>query len=360
MNVTTKNADGVETWLVAAWRIIGSLLVSLLFVIVFMTASAQQRSVSLLAEQLKDNPNKISASVDYSTALDRVNNAEVSEAALKMLLKEQEELGIEQRRREVAYSKESDREQRAWERISPIVESVSKVEACEIPEIEIKATKWASVVQCAAEGVLTESLAKKVSVASDGSENYSRVSNDQQLAESALKVVNGDLERKRAEVTSKQTEVDQGQAFRQAFGDLNVPRKSWLFGKGVLVEFPPSLMQIILASVSGAFGALLITLVLIVYPNNKFDFVRTDGHEARILLGALIALCAYIVLGGGASVLGDGQAFEGGKANVMTFSAVGILAGMFSDRVAAWLSRSANTFFVSKTDTSDSNVKAGS
>lgn len=122
-----------------------------------------------------------------------------------------------------------------------------------------------------------------------------------------------------------------------------VPLTDWL------AVLPPAVMQIVSALVSGMFGALLLTLVLIVYPSSDLNFTRPGGNYGeRIMLGGLIALCVLIVLGGGTAVLGTDNAFSQGTANVQAFSAIGILAGMFSDRVAQWLSARAITFFGDK------------
>ena len=52
-----------------------------------------------------------------------------------------------------------------------------------------------------------------------------------------------------------------------------------------------------------------------------------------------------VVLGGGTAVLGTSGGFGDGEANFLAFCAIGILAGMFSDRVAQWLSGRADAFF---------------
>ncbi|MEA3060742.1 MAG: hypothetical protein QOJ94_523 [Sphingomonadales bacterium] len=104
-----------------------------------------------------------------------------------------------------------------------------------------------------------------------------------------------------------------------------------------LVYVPPSLTGIILASVSGLFGALLITLVLFVYPNNRFKFTRTKSYYGRILLGGLIALGVFVLMFSGVAVLAGPNA-SGSAQNLIAYGGIGILAGMFSDQAAGWLS----------------------
>jgi hypothetical protein len=103
-----------------------------------------------------------------------------------------------------------------------------------------------------------------------------------------------------------------------------------------LIKVPPALMPILLAFASGLFGALLITLVLFVYPKNQFKFTASNSFAGRMLLGGLIALAVVVLLFSGVAVLGDATESQ----NQMAYAALGLLAGMFSDQAAEWLSRS--------------------
>ena len=104
-----------------------------------------------------------------------------------------------------------------------------------------------------------------------------------------------------------------------------------------LVYVPPALTGIILATVSGLFGALLITLILFVYPDNRYKFTRTKSYYGRILLGGLIALGVFVLMFSGVSVL-SGPDSSGSAQNLIAYGGIGILAGMFSDQAAGWLS----------------------
>jgi hypothetical protein len=104
-----------------------------------------------------------------------------------------------------------------------------------------------------------------------------------------------------------------------------------------LVYVPPALTGIILASVAGLFGALLITLILFVYPDNRYKFTRTKSYYGRILLGGLIALGVFVLMFSGVAVLAGPNA-SGSAQNLIAYGGIGILAGMFSDQAAAWLS----------------------
>ena len=114
-------------------------------------------------------------------------------------------------------------------------------------------------------------------------------------------------------------------------------------GSDILVHVPPTLMAIFVAFSSGMFGALLITLVLYVYPDNRYSFTRSHSFGGRILLGGLIALGVFVLLFSGVAVLGGSDNAAEGTHNVMAYSAIGILCGMFSDQAAAWLSGQAAT-----------------
>jgi hypothetical protein len=104
-----------------------------------------------------------------------------------------------------------------------------------------------------------------------------------------------------------------------------------------LVYVPPALTGIILATVSGLFGALLITLILFVYPDNRYKFTRTKSYFGRILLGGLIALGVFVLMFSGVAVLAGPNA-SGSAQNLVAYGGIGILAGMFSDQAAGWLS----------------------
>ncbi|HYJ82602.1 MAG TPA: hypothetical protein VEW26_07165, partial [Allosphingosinicella sp.] len=104
-----------------------------------------------------------------------------------------------------------------------------------------------------------------------------------------------------------------------------------------LVYVPPALTGIILATASGLFGALLITLILFVYPDNRYKFTRTKSYFGRILLGGLIALGVFVLMFSGVAVLAGPNA-SGSAQNLIAYGGIGILAGMFSDQAAGWLS----------------------
>jgi len=118
-----------------------------------------------------------------------------------------------------------------------------------------------------------------------------------------------------------------------------------------LVNYPPFIVRVLLTFFSGMFGALLITMVFLVYPSKLRERVSAKLYYKRVFLGGLVAVTVFIVLTGGASILGGSDSSEQ-DANVMSFTAIGLLAGMFSDTVADWLSARAKTMFSSDEDDS--------
>ncbi len=115
------------------------------------------------------------------------------------------------------------------------------------------------------------------------------------------------------------------------------------------VNYPPFIVHVLLTFFSGMFGALLITMVFVVYPSKLRERVSAKLYYKRVFLGGLVAVTVFIVLTGGASILGGSEVSEN-DANVMSFTAIGLLAGMFSDTVADWLSARAKTMFSSDDD----------
>ena len=115
------------------------------------------------------------------------------------------------------------------------------------------------------------------------------------------------------------------------------------------VNLPPFIIHVLLSFFSGTFGALLITMVFVVYPSKLRERVSAKLYQKRVFLGGLVALTVFIVLTGGASILGTSEVSDDGT-NIMSFTAIGLLAGMFSDTVADWLSARAKTMFSSDDD----------
>lgn len=107
---------------------------------------------------------------------------------------------------------------------------------------------------------------------------------------------------------------------------------------------PPFITHVLLAFFSGLFGALLIAMVFLVYPSKLRERVTADLFYKRVFLGGLVGVTVFIMLAGGVSILDSEGGLQTGS-NFMSLSAISLLAGMFSDQVADWLSARAKQMF---------------
>jgi hypothetical protein len=213
---------------------------------------------------------------------------------------------------------------------------------------EARLALWQAVQQCAADGKLPRLAAARARALAQNATSFPVTFRRARAADEDLKQAEAQLERQRSLVNAARALSPQETKALDSFNETSVLRRGWITGGGFLVAFPPPMLQILLSAFSGAFGALLIILVLIVYPKTHLELTSSADYGARMLLGGLIAVCVYIVLRGGTAVLGTSGGFDEAGSNYMTFCAVSVLAGMFSDRVASWLSDRANVFFKSE------------
>lgn len=328
-----------------AWRslrrIAGAVLLTLAFVGVLMTASAQQEVMQHLAAA--------QPGVDYSTAWaikERVDQA--SRDAHLALAREQQaaaSLDAANAALDTALAAFDAR----WDAFSP---AVSRLAApCGLAPTaagEADETKRGQIIAalrtCQGNAALDTGQRTWLDAAFAARGGVVRAFDN--WADASRRAAAAQVSLAQAQATTKAlTGQDaRAQAIADSFDATTKLRRSWYLGGGLLIDYPPALLQIILSFVSGTFGALLLTLVLIVYPNSGFSVATSGGYGARVLLGGLIALCVYVVLSGGSVVLGSSDPVQG-SANAMAYCAIAILAGMFSDRVAAWLSARADSFF---------------
>jgi hypothetical protein len=317
--------------------LVAALLISYAFVLTLMTASSQAGVAGRLA--------KLNPPVEYSAGYAAWQESERGTGRLQASRNEAlrltymiEDATENERRARDAYMGS----------VTPILALASRFEANPACRINVEATAPEEVAATVARlrlclPDLSLSPAARQAIANllagdplPGGSRWAREKRRKELFERRLAAVQADVER----------QASQARELSERFSELSALRHVWLPGGSILMELPPSMIQILLAFVAGMFGALLITLVLIVYPRHLLTPVsQAKGHAARILLGGLISLCVFVVVGGGTAVLGASTAFAGGQANFLAFCSIGILAGMFSDRVAAWLSERADTFF---------------
>ncbi|HEX8443462.1 MAG TPA: hypothetical protein VF631_07430 [Allosphingosinicella sp.] len=329
---------------ISALRVIGALGISFLFIVMLMTAVAQQGVLARLEKaQLTDG---------YSSALGMLKDVDERRRALPGLIEQERELLGRQADQRYKLRTAEDEFSASWESFVPIARRLERGGLCDLklpPEPELanyarQLAVWNEVQQCFSEGRMPPAVSSQFETLTKGEgalppryRLLSELSGAGARTDGELASVQNALKQARAQ------SEDELKA-RRSFSETEV-LGTWLLGGGVLIAFPPPMFQILLAFTSGAFGALLVTLVLIVYPNNQINISHSGTPATRTLLGGLIAVCVYIILLGGSAVLGAADAFDEAGANYMTYCAVGVLAGMFSDRVAFWLSDRANVFF---------------
>ena len=311
-----------------------SLALAYAFLVVLMTASAQQRVLDDLDPKL-----------DYSSALSRVTQAERVEADLADLRASERKILDEQQRRHEETAVARAAEWEVWQAFAPLAARLTEPARCGPAGDSDHLTVWNHLQQCVREGGQEARFAAQFEAAARGDRSPPSAYGAARQATIAEQAVDARLARVRADIQQAQASLAETRSLQQAFGELKALGGSWLVGGGAFVSLPPSVMQIVVAFFAGAFGALLITLVLAVYPRSGLGLSGGASYYARILLGGLISVCVYVALAGGTAILGDSRPFESGQMNVMSFSTVGLLAGMFSDRVALWFSERADVFF---------------
>lgn len=317
---------------------VAAILLTYIFLILLMTVMAQQIVVTRLAA-IEPPPSYSSAYAQVKHIEGRLEGSRRLNGEIATLAAEIETGNAQERQLMITAETLSSRAFSIYRRVARFCGFEF------LPAGNTSAFMWFELNACARRDDFPELEAAQVNALDAGGANLPRVL-------SRAREINGQLSADRERLADfrrragQMGTVSEREAhIREAFDDLAKLRRSWLLGGGMLVEFPPTLLQIPLAFASGAFGALLLTLVLLVYPSSNIGTSSPGRLGSRTLLGGLIAVCVYIVLLGGTAVLGTSGGFAEGSANYMTFCAVGILAGMFSDRVAAWLSDRANIFF---------------
>jgi hypothetical protein len=318
-------------------RVASAALIAYFFIIVLLVATAQQKVVDALSDQ--------DVGFDYSVAVDyyfgktnlktlRGDNTRSIKATTAQIRQGNDKL--------------ADANQKLLEQVADLREDLTRLRGLgcgdqEFPadqpvEPSVLLTAASATQHCVAEGADETPRLKQVSDEVNNAADSVRASVD------AVAGINreiddekdhlGALEDERNALSSQLDTAGKASgiiAILRVFEDSRWPLASQL------VYVPPALMAIILAFASGLFGALLITLVIFVYPDNKFNFTRSASYGGRILLGGLIALGIFVLLFSGVAVLGGSEA-NANSHNLMAYSAIGILSGMFSDQAAGWLS----------------------
>lgn len=324
----------------AVWRVLFAFGVTYIFTIVLLTASAQQQVIAALTE--------VDPKLDYSTAYVRDRELHENRVKADNLTKDEQRLLRSHEAAERGYSEDLSRFNEAWGDVSRLADSLSLTGKCDPRPGSEPLPTWSWYVACVNSPELSAAEKRRFSGPLSLTPAIPELYRAQRSRADNVMGIERGLARTRTDITAAHAVVKDGEALRGAFDEMDALRTGWLLAGGIFIHFPPLLLQILLALAAGSFGALLLTIVLSVYPSTAIKFTSGQGFELRVLLGGLIAVGVYVVLSGGVSVLGSSSALGDGPINVMTFCAVGILAGMFSDRVAFWLSEKADVFFATE------------
>lgn len=315
----------------------GVLFVTVIFLLLVMTAVAQQEVLASIKQQ--------QLSLGYSAALSVNNEARGINDELRGLRGEARGLTRQLRADQVAFNSAQRHWEDDWGELQPFLERLSKTCQIDMPKDKSPAARAAALndlKQCRANAGQTPPA---LLAASDApARNFEASEAQFRNAFDAFQTTKDKLDTARAQQAATALS-DTQQKVSTSFSEMDVLLSNWMVVGGLLILFPPALLQILLTFFSGLFGAILVTLVLLVYPRSQFDITASKETWARVFLGGLIALCVYIVLLGGTAVTGSSTGLSGAGTNYMAFCGIGILAGMFSDRVAFWLSDRANAFF---------------
>jgi hypothetical protein len=321
-----------------AARLIASLLIWLVFMIFLMTAVTQQ-SVSARVD-------KTALGLGYSGTLAMVKDVKLRQMERPDLLRQQAELLRQLTTAEKTEEAAQGKYQDGWDDALPALKRLSRI----YPDCEIafdaakpvpygaRAVLWNQAKLCAEEHAKDQSTL----VGEFKKSPFPSLRREALVASAATTKIKKQLDEVAASLAKATNPTADEVKAIASFRDADVLRGFFL--TRWLVDFPPPVLQLLLSASAGAFGALLITLILLVYPKTSLNFSTSGGFWERIMLGGFIAVCVYIVLLGGTAVLGTAS-FDQGGANYMTFCAISVLAGMFSDRVAHWLSSRADLFF---------------
>jgi hypothetical protein len=328
-------------WATHGLKIVGAFAIAWFFIVSLMVATAQQQAIARLQQQ--------GLKMGYGAALDR--RADLSDK-YDQVQKDQSyvaRLNRERMRITPRVEDETGQVEIAWADFRQKLSALNGAGLCgltydDAPYTPDRVALANSVERCALEPAASPAAISLVREARSQAQAFSAIANRYIVDDRHLSGVVAELKRVRDEETAAGPLTQDDKALIYVFGDLDAAA-GILPGGGMVANFPPTLLQIVLTFVSGLFGALLVTLVLIVYPGNQIMTVADARPVTRTFLGGFIALCVYIVLLGGSAVLGSAASESGAGDNYMAFAGIGILAGMFSDRVAGWLSKRADEFF---------------
>lgn len=323
------------------------------FLYLLMLAMAQEQVLSTLS-QVADFKN-------YSFSLAEARKGDEGEREVEKINQRRDDKQEQLYKLEAQAAQVRTEYERLIVRINPILLALDNYDGCVIPhkaalpttgmtprevEMHIKDSDLSALRACLATNMTVNAgqraeYLKALEVADRVSEHSIRLESARKVLAQQYKTLAGQswVERKKLE------KLDPVRGHFRVLDSLAPP--DWFPAK--FANYPPFIVHVLLSFFAGMFGALLITMVFVVYPSKLRERVSAKLYYKRVFLGGLVAVTVFIVLTGGASVLGTGEATQVGT-NVMSFTAIGLLAGMFSDTVADWLSARAKGMFSSDED----------
>jgi len=323
-----------------AYRTLASLLIAAAFLTVLMVASAQQQVMQSLKASGADK-------MSYSSARQLVQSVVDMHKQQRDIHADIARLDTRNRQIDDLLPPADSQLSNTKNEIIVINDRLARAGLCGlavVPDTYSSREVWFAIAGCRSDPKMPAETRKAIDLLDDRATGfiaqYDKVELFKEEKRRNIETVAAD----RAQIASIAVDIKQATPVIESFRDIDFVNESTIMSATGLTSFPPALMQIILTFLSGLFGALLLTIILAVYPNSKFQFTQTNSYWSRILLGGLIAVAVFVVIGGGVTVLGSNKALFEGDANFMSFCAIGMLAGMFSDRVAQWLSARADMF----------------
>ncbi|HYD23754.1 MAG TPA: hypothetical protein VEB68_03085 [Croceibacterium sp.] len=363
-------AEHIRHWLVAArpaagalWRLAGAALLAYVFILILITASLQTSVAARLAAM--DLPDGRSTPLNYSSGYALWRADEDNRQALATLRGEQRRLIDKIEAAKDAFTRADYAWQSTMEVHELMLRRLASARGCEFLGERARSALTTELVlsdlrACLDQGTsLSEAQREAAQELLREAPAFRKSAAEYIDRENEVAALERRLERVAGAITVRSRNEPVRAEVSGTFSELAAFAGDRMVGGGLFGGFPPAVIHILLAFVSGMFGALLITLVLVVYPKTELRLSSGEGrYEARIFLGGLISICVFVVLGGGTAVLGTTEGFGSGEANFLAFCAIGILAGMFSDRVAHWLSSRADAFFKGRGEDESRAVRA--
>lgn len=323
----------------AFWRLAGSAAIAIAFLIFLTVASAQHEAVKALEGS--------KAGLSYSVARDVVSKAEDDRARQQRLKDKNELLNNDTHKRESdRFALDSDRFARLQD-VDLIARSIVRSGQCDMlpANAQLPAvtdlTVWKKVQLCAQQGSVPPNVVKSITDLTAPDANPFTIQQRLEKLDLDIKDNADTVAANKIEIDQLSTSISSAELARNGLQDVLILDRNIFVRLLNLTSLPPRVLPIFLTFFAGLFGALLITLVLVVYPNNDLHLTGSNSFWYRIGLGGLIAVAIYVVLGGGLAMIGSNDSVAIGDTNFMFFCAIGILAGMFSDRAAGFLSNSA-------------------